>query len=245
MNLILIVSLVALLIGLSKGGMGASLGILATPLLSQVMPVADAIGLALPLLLIADAFALWMYWKTWDWRYIRLMLPAAILGIVVGTALLVSLPDDVMRRVLGIFTLIFVVYKLVGNNYLATHYHPRPWHGVLAGGISGLGSALANSGGPPYTAYMLLQNLQPTVFVGTTTMFFALVNALKVPGLIAADRFHLDQLLSVAWVLPVLPFGVWLGRWLVKRVNALAFERIMLATLFITSMALLFIPPTR
>jgi hypothetical protein len=245
MNLILIVSIVALLIGFSKGGMGAALGILATPLLSQVMPVADAIALALPLLLIADAFALWMYWKTWDWRYIRLMLPAAILGIIVGTALLVSLPDDVMRRVLGIFTLIFVIYKLVGNDYIVAHYHPRPWHGVIAGGISGLGSALANSGGPPYTAYMLLQNLSPTVFVGTMTLFFAIVNALKVPGLVLAGRFQLEQLLSVAWVIPLLPFGVWLGRWLIKRINALAFERVTLATLFIASMVLLFVPPAR
>lgn len=245
MNLILIVSIVALLIGFSKGGMGAALGILATPLLSQVMPVANAIALALPLLLIGDVFALWMYWNTWDWRYIRLMLPAALVGIVIGTALLVTLPDDVMRRVLGIFTLIFVVYKLVGNEYIATHYHPRPWHGVIAGGVSGLGSALANSGGPPYTAYMLLQNLKPTVFVGTMTLFFAIVNALKVPGLILADRFHLDQLFAVAWVIPLLPLGVWLGRWLVKRVNALAFERVMLATLFIASMVLLFVPPAR
>jgi uncharacterized membrane protein YfcA len=245
MDTILIVSIVALLIGFSKGGMGAALAILATPLLSQVMPVADAIGLSLPLLLIADAFAIWMFWNTWDWRYIKLMLPPAVIGIAIGTALLVSLPDDVMRRVLGIFTLLFVIYKLVGNDYIVAHYRPRPWHAVIAGGVSGLGSALANTGAPPYTAYMLLQNLQPTIFVGTTTLFFALVNAIKLPGLILAGRFHIESILTVAWVIPLLPVGVWLGRWLVKRINALAFERFMLATLFVASMALLFIPPAR
>ncbi|MDZ4763909.1 MAG: sulfite exporter TauE/SafE family protein [Chloroflexota bacterium] len=254
LGVIVIVSLVALLIGLSKGGMGAVLGVLATPLLSQVMPVANAISLALPLLLVGDAFALWLYWNKWEWRYIRLLMPAAIAGIIAGTLLLTVLDDVTMRRVLALFTLGFVVYKVWGEKHIGTRYTPHDWHGAVAGGASGFGSALANVGGPPFTAYMLLQNLSPIVFVGTTTLFFAIMNALKlglfavvdaadIPGLAARNLFNLSPLVEAWWVLPIIPAGVWLGRYLVRRIDKLSFERVTLVVLVIVALVLLFVPP--
>jgi uncharacterized membrane protein YfcA len=254
LDVILIVSLVALLVGLSKGGMGAVLGVLATPLLSQVMPVANAISLALPLLLVGDAVALWLFWKQWEWRYIRLLMPAAIIGIIAGTLLLTVLDDVTMRRVLAIFTLGFVVYKVWGEGKLGARYTPRDWHATLAGGAAGFGSALANVGGPPFTAYLLLQNLKPLTFVGTTTLFFALVNALKlglfavvdaadIPGLAARNLFNLTPLIEAWWVLPIIPAGVWLGRYLVRRIDKVSFERVTLIVLVIAALVLLFVPP--
>jgi hypothetical protein len=240
---ILVVVIVAVIIGLSKGGMGAVLVVLATPLLSQVMPVTDAISLTLPLLLIADGFALWMYWNTWDMRYVRMMLIPAVIGVVLGTALLGILPDITLRRILGAFSLGFVIYKMWGERWLVTSYAPKDWHGALAGGASGFASALANNGAPPYTAYMLLQKLSPQVFVGTTTLFFAFVNAIKLPGLMVQGLFNFNNLLNAWWALPIIPVGVWIGRWLIRRIDRVAFERITLAVLFIASLVLLFVPP--
>jgi len=238
-----IVALVALLIGLSKGGMGAVLVVLATPLLSQVMPVTDAISLTLPLLLIADVFALWMYRRAWDMHYIRLMLPAAVVGVIIGTALLASLPDLALRRILGFFTLAFVIYKVWIEARLGAAYTSKPWHGVLAGGASGLASALANNGAPPFTAYMLLQNLTPRAFVGTTTLFFAIVNAIKLPGLVATDLFNFENLAAAWWSIPIIPVGVWTGHWIVNRIDKQAFERFILATLVAASLFLLLTTP--
>lgn len=242
---ILIVILVSLLIGLSKGGMGAVLVVLATPLMALVMPVSHAISVVLPLLLLADAFALALYWNTWEMRYVKLMLPLAVLGVILGSYLLAALPDTLMRPILGIFTLIFIVYKLADRWLSTLHYHPKDWHGYLAGFASGLGSALANTGAPPFTAYMLLQEVSPKVFVGTTTLFFAIVNALKIPGLVVNGLLDLNDLVGIAWALPLIPFGVWLGRWLVQRLNPVAFERFLLFALFIAAMILLFVPATR
>src|SRR5690606_5105514 len=155
-------------------------------------------------------FALWAYWKTWDMHYIRLMLPLAILGIGVGTFLLASLPDDVLRRLLGVFTLVFVAYRLLSAHLQTARYQPRDWHGYLAGAASGLGSALANTGAPPFTAYMLLQDVSPPVFVGTTTLFFALVNLIKVPWLVAGHLLDLSDLTRILWAMPLIPVGIWL-----------------------------------
>ncbi|NDJ60731.1 MAG: sulfite exporter TauE/SafE family protein, partial [Chloroflexi bacterium] len=217
--------------------------VLVTPLLSLVMPVASAISLSLPLLLIADPFALWFYWRTWDNRLIRLMLPAAVFGVVMGTFLLANLPDDVLRRILGVFTLVFIAYRIISDRLKTLSYRPQNWHGYLAGWASGLGSALANTGAPPFTAYLLLQEIEPRAFVGTTTLFFAIVNLLKLPGLIIADLMDFNQVLMFWWVVPIIPLAVWLGRRLIDRINQKRFEQFMLAVLFVAALVLLFVTP--
>jgi uncharacterized membrane protein YfcA len=232
---------VALLIGLSKGGMGAVLGVLVTPVLSLVMPVTAAISLSLPLLMIGDVFALWFFWKTWDMHYIRLLVPSAILGIIVGTYLLATLNNLTLRHILGFFTLLFVVYKVADYRLKALDYQPREWHGYLTGVASGLGSALANAGSVPFTLYMLLQDVSPTVFAGTTTLFFAIVNVLKVPGFILTGLIDLNRLVSVLWVIPFIVAGVFVGRWMIKRIHKRAFEGFMLVVLVIASAVLLFL----
>jgi uncharacterized membrane protein YfcA len=242
----LVVALACLLIGLSKGGLGGPVPVaLVTPLLSQVMPASQAVGIALPLLMFADLFALRLYWRTWDPRLLKLMLPAGLVGVVMGSLLLVTLAnssqDVTLRRILGIFTLLVVIYKVVDNRLAAVHYSPRNWHGYLAGWASGFGSALANVGAPPFTAYMLLQELTPTTFIGTTTIFFAIINAAKLPGVLSSQNvLNLDQLISVLWAVPLIPLGVWLGRRFIDVINPKAFENLMLVLLFGASLVLLF-----
>lgn len=141
------------------------------------------------------------------------------------------------------FTLVFVAYKLFGDRLTTLHYQPRDWHGYLAGGVSGLGAALANTGAPPFTAYLLLQNVSPLAFAATATLFFAFVNLLKLPGLILAGLLDLHDLIAIAWAIPLIPLGVWAGRWMIHRIDRLAFERLMLVVLVIASMVLIFVTP--
>jgi uncharacterized protein len=244
MDPVVAILLAGLWIGLSKGGLGGPIaGALVLPMLSQIMPVPMAVGLILPLLLLGDVFAMWAYWRVWDLHYFRLMMPFAIVGIVLGTVLLATLPDLVLRRVLGLFTLGIVVYKLSSDSLKRVEYRPRNWHGYLAGWAAGFASALANLGGPPVTAYLLLQKLSPSVFIGTITLFFFVVNLIKLPGYLGANIIDLEQLLAIAWMLPVIPVGVWVGRAVVRRINNRLFEWSMMIVLVWAGISLLLSSP--
>lgn len=239
MSLTLVIILAALMVGLIKGGLGPVPGALLVPLLSTTMRVSEAVALTLPLLIVGDLFALPVYWRQWDGRMVRLMLPAAVGGIVMGLALLATLPDDVLRRVLGAFTLLAVGYKLASDSIAALSYTPRDWHGWLAGWGSGFGSALANAGAPPITAYLLLQKVTPTAFIATTVLFFFVVNLIKLPAFLATNVVSIDQLLSIVWALPLIPVGVLAGRRVVQRLNPRLFERLMLVLLVWAGLTLL------
>jgi uncharacterized protein len=241
MQTALILAITALWIGLVKGGLGGPVGsTLVLPLLVQIMPAQQAVGIVLPLLMVGDIAALRAYWRDWDMGLIRRLLPAAILGVVAGTLLLAALPEAELRRTLGVLMLLLVVYKIGSDVLRQVQYEPRPWHGSLAGFVAGSMSALANAGGPPMTAYLLLQKLQPTAFVGTMTLFFTIINILKIPAFLSAQIINLPLLLSVAWIVLLIPAGVVAGRWIIVRINRHLFDQLMTVLLVLAALLLLF-----
>lgn len=240
MDFSLTVVIAGILIGLSKGGIGgAATGPLVLVLISQTIPAKQTVGVMLPLLMFADLFAVRFYWREWDMTLIRLLLPMALLGILLGTLLLDALSDEALRRLLGVITLGVLAYKLLSDALQQVEYEPRNWHGYLAGWSAGFSSALANLGGPPISIYLLLQKVNPVSFVGTTTLFFFVVNILKVPGYLQTGAIEVDLLPRVALALPFIPFGVWVGRRIIGWINQVWFERMIIVLLLYAGLQLL------
>lgn len=226
-------------IGLSKGGLGGTLGALATPTMALVLSPQDAIGLLLPILMIADVFAVAWHWKKWESKHILLLLPGAIAGITIGTFFITNAPTHALRLALGVIVILFVAYRLAEKQIKRMVYRPRAWHGILAGIVTGFSSALAHTGGPPFSMYLLLQNLQPRQFAATSALFFAIVNWIKVPYYFYANLFDWGRLLSIVWMLPLLPLGVWHGRRLSETVDKQTFERLITVLLAIAALYLI------
>ena len=243
--LLALTAAVAFLIGLSKGGLGGVIGALATPLMALVLPADEVIGLLLPMLIIADVFALAAHWRRWEWRLVGLLIPGAVLGVTIGTFFITNAPTGTLRVLLAIIVLIFAGYKLIEGrlNRAAGDSTNRLWGasgmGLLMGAVAGFSSALAHTGGPPVSIYLLQQKIKPRVFVATSALFFALLNWIKTPYYLYAGLFDFERLLSLAWALPFLPLGVWVGRAFVTRINRPVFERVVTVLLALTAILLL------
>jgi uncharacterized membrane protein YfcA len=225
------------MIGLAKGGLGG-LGALLTPILALVLPVASAVGVLLPMLMVGDTFALSMYWKEWDLALVKRMTPAGILGALAGTALLSWLPPDGLRIILGIFVLLVVAYKFLSDRIQAMRYDSRTWHAPAAGFLAGVASGMFNSGGPPFNSYLLLQKLKARPFIATSTIYFAILNLIKVPGFLYTGVLDISLLVSLWWVFPFIPVGIWVARMTLTRVSPLAFEWIIIVLLIFSSLYL-------
>jgi uncharacterized membrane protein YfcA len=228
------------LIGLSKGGLGGALAGLATPLMALGLPVDKVIGLLLPILMIADLFALAAHWDRWDRKPVLLLLPGAVIGVAIGTFFLASISAETLRRLIGVIILIFVLYKIAEPRWQRSlEYQARHWHGVVAGGAAAVASTLAHTGPPPVAIYLLMQQLAPQTFVATMVLFFALLNWFKVPSYFFAGLFDLDLLGRVVWLLPLLPLSVWFGKYFVVRLNKQVFDRLIIGLLGISAIFLL------
>jgi uncharacterized membrane protein YfcA len=230
-----VIAILGFMIGFAKGGFNG-LGALLTPILALVLPVASAVGVLLPMLMVGDVFAVSMYWKEWDLDLVRRMLPAGIVGALAGTFLLSSVSTDGLRIILGIFVLGLVAYRFVSDQIEALRYEPRPWHAPAAGFLAGVASGMFNSGGPPFNSYLLFQKLKARPFIATTAIYFALLNLIKVPGFLYTGILNLPLLFSLWWVFPFIPIGIWVARRTLTRLSPSAFEWIIIVLLIFSSL---------
>ena len=236
----LMTALVGLLIGVAKGGLGGLIGTLATPLMALVMPPGQVVGLLLPMLMFADLFAVATYWKRWRLRLVLLLLPGGVIGVTVGTFFIKNASTELWRNVLAAIVFIFTLYRLLEKYILRwLTYNGKDWHGVLAGTVAGFSSTLAHAGGPPVAIYLLLQKVPPIEFNASSVLFFAILNWIKVPYYAYARLFDFHRLLEILWLMPVIPIGVALGRWLTNKVNQLWFERLIVFLLLVSGILLL------
>lgn len=239
--LFLIVAATAvLLVGLSKSGLVASLGVVGVPLLTLVMDARDAAGMMLPLLLVMDAIALVVYRREVNWKIFWILIPGAMIGTALGWALSAVVSEAMVRLAIGIVSLIFVLDAWLPLRKKLEGLPPsRPW-GTFWGSVAGFTSFISHTGGPPVQIYMLPLRLPPALFAGTNAVFFAVVNAAKIVPYFFLGQLSVSNMQASALLMPVAIGGMLLGVYLVRRIDAGLFYRIAYILVFLLSLKLIY-----
>lgn len=230
-----------LIVGISKGGFGGGLGLIAVPMLTLAVGVSQAAAIMLPILCVMDLFALWGFRGRFDKRNLLLLIPAAILGIVVGALTFQFLNDDHLRVLIGTVTLWFCghwyLQKLRKQSPPATGANTAK--GIFWGALSGFTSFSVHAGGPPLSIYLLPQKLDKTIFVGTTVIFFTVVNYVKLLPYGMLGLLPIGNLATSLVLIPLAPIGIKLGLYLHDRVNTTLFFNLVYGFLLLTGGKLL------
>jgi uncharacterized protein len=231
------------LVGISKAGFGAGVGVVTTPLMALTIPVADAAALLLPLLILCDIVAVYSYGWNFHRRSIKLLMPGALIGIAVGSlffGFFIGM-DHVMRVGIGVLAIIFVIYQATRAYILGALKERRPHaaEGMLMGAVAGFTSTLAHAGGPPIAIYLLPQKLSPSLYVGTAVIFFAIVNAVKLLPYWGLGMLKVGNIATIAMLAPLTYVGVRLGLYLNNRFSQKWFDRVVYGVLFLSGLQLL------
>ncbi len=233
--LVAIPAIVAL--GLSKGGF-AGVGVLATPLTALYLPPLEAAALILPVLITQDAISVWWYRKDFDPWNLKVLLPGALVGMGLAWLFAAHVSDAMLRITVGTIGISFVIYSLFARIPAEGRKASAP-SGVFWGGVSGFTSFLSQAGGPPYQVHVLPQRLPKLTLVGTTTIYFAIVNALKIGPYFALGQFSTVNVATSLMLLPIAVAANALGIWLVRVTPVETFYRIAYALVFCVSSLLL------
>ncbi|WP_299787804.1 sulfite exporter TauE/SafE family protein [uncultured Marivita sp.] len=208
----IVAGLAAFLMGLSKGGL-PMIALLAVPLMSLFMDPAVAAGLLLPIYIVADMYAVYLFRRAFSVRNLKILLPAAVVGICVGFATVSYVPGDAAKLLVALIGLFYLVSAL-RRRFARVEVPARPAdvpRGLFWGTVAGLTSYISHAGGPPFQAYVLPQKLDKMVYLGTTTIFFTIVNLLKVPPFILAGQITWDSAAQAIWLAPFALAGAWSG----------------------------------
>jgi uncharacterized membrane protein YfcA len=214
-----------LMTGLAKSGFASGFGSLATPMLALAVPAPQAAAVMLPLLIAMDATGLQQMWRHRDRALVRQLVPWGVLGIGVGTVMFGVLSDRAVSGLLGALTLLFLAQRLLWP-IRAEGTPPPRWAAPLCSTTSGFTSFVAHAGGPPLMAYVLPLKLAPVVASATMAVYFAVINLVKLMPFAALGLLDTRNLATSLLLLPVAPLGVWLGVWLVRRIDPTWFYRL-------------------
>jgi uncharacterized protein len=219
-------------LGLSKGGF-SGIGMVSTPLLAIILPPLEAAAILLPIILLQDAFSVWIYRRVWDPWNLKVMIPGAVVGVGLAWLFAAHVPNAAILLVVGLIALGFVGYAVIRHHYPAIKRRPQAAHGVFWGAMSGFTTTLIQIGAPPYYAFVLPQRLEKMIFVGTTVMFFAAANVMKVAPYTALGQFSSAGLATSAALFPLAIASNYLGVYLVRKTPEALFYTITNWTVFL------------
>ncbi|MBK9082230.1 MAG: sulfite exporter TauE/SafE family protein [Rhizobiales bacterium] len=228
----LIAAAAVALMGLSKGGF-SGLSVLSMPLLALVVPPVAAAAVMLPILLMQDVVSVAAYRRDADWRLLAILLPGAVVGIGLGYLFSARIDEAAVRLAVGLIAVGFCLRAWTARGARAEAAPRRVGPGVVWGAVAGFTSFVSHAGAPPFQVYVLPLRLEPRVYAGTNTMFFAAANLIKVLPYALLGQFGAENLAFSAKLFPVAIVSTLAGVWLVRRVPAGPFYRIILVLTFL------------
>jgi uncharacterized membrane protein YfcA len=231
-----------LLTGVFKGGFGGGPGGIAVALMSMFIAPSDAAGIVLPILCMMDILGMLAYRSNWSREHIKVLLPGALAGILLGALAFGIVPIEWVRLFIGVIAVGFTLNRWFDIALRLRPKSGKPGRGIgyLCGAASGFTSTLAHAGGPPLLVYLLPQRLDKTLFVGTTVMFFAVVNYVKLVPFYLLGQLSLNNLGLSLLFAPLAPLGIWLGLRLERWIPENLFYRTSYAILFATGCKLIY-----
>ena len=156
----------------------------------------------------------------------------------VGWLTAAHVSDAAVRSIVGGVGLAFVANAWLKRDNIEPHPTTAA-SGVFWGSVSGFTSFMTQGGGPPFQVHILPQRLPKMTMVGTTTIFFAIVNALKIVPYSMLNQFTWKNFATSVVLMPLAVAANFLGIWLVKRMPTGIFYKIIYILLFVISALLL------
>jgi uncharacterized membrane protein YfcA len=178
-----------------------------------------------------------LVWHALDWRRIAPFVAGGLVGIPVGTALLVHTPVGLLKLVLGVLLIVYSGVMLLGR-LRPTIMRQRRWADAIVGLGGGVLGGLAGLSGVLPTIWASLQDWgkdeRRAVFQGFNLTILSLTVATHALAGLLTDAFFRALLVC----LPGTILGAIAGNWVYRRVSGETFNRIVLSVLMLAGVML-------
>lgn len=227
---LLLLAVAAVGIGLSKSGL-AGVGLIHVVIFAFVFGVPQFSGVLLPLLIVGDCLAVRLVGREVERKWIARLLPPALVGVVIGWALMGRLDEDLLKRIVGwiILGLTALQTARIWKPGWFSDFPHAAWFAWSLGILAGITTMIANAAGPVVALFLLAVALPKLQLIATGAWFFLILNVLKVPFSIQLGLITWDSLLLNVVLSPLVFVGLVLGRVIVHRLPQRAFDSLLLA----------------
>lgn len=234
----ILVGIALLFAAFVKGATGMGFPLIGTPTVALLLDIRIAITILILPNLVMDITQIFRGGFPFEVvRRFPWFLLVTIVGVFVGTKVLVTLPLWILNFCLGVMVLVFIV-----SNWLRFKIEISPQlEKMLAlpvGFISGFLNGMTNAAGPALAIYLYNLKLQKREFIKTIATIFVIT---KLSQLVAVSTWNLFNWSTFSLSLEVTLFvllGFYGGLKIQDRVNQQTFNRILLVLLFVIGVTL-------
>ncbi len=221
---------VAVLVGMGKSGVSGAV-MLAIPLLATSLGARESTGLMLCLFLLGDVFAVRAYRQHANLPEIGRLLPSTVVGLGVGALVGAVISVAEFKWAIAGVVLACLAVMLFQEWKGAEKAIPRSLPLALAiGAASGFTSMIGNAAGPIFAVYLLAMGFEKNKYLGTTAVFFLIVNLMKMPlQILVWHNIGWSTLLGALALVPFVGLGLLAGYRLLKVLPEKAFRWLVIA----------------
>lgn len=228
------------LLGLSKSGI-KGIGIIIVVILAFVFGEKASTGILLPLLISADIFAVVYYNKHAQWHFIKKLMPAMVIGVLVGVWVGNDISEFIFKRIMAIIIIGSVIIMFYMEKRKSANIPTNKWFSNSTGFMAGFTTMIGNLAGPISDIYFLAMRLPKNEFIGTAAWLFFIINVFKLPfHIFVWNTVSLETLTLNAILLPFVILGFFLGAYIVKLISNVNYRRFVLIVTALGGIIMLF-----
>jgi len=227
----------AFLGGVTTGLSGFAMGLVVSGIwLHLITPSQNALLIVL-CGMVTQGFGIWRVRHAIKWKAVVPFIAGSAVGVAIGTVLLTTVDQNIVRLTIGVLLVIFSVYSLARPKIAAPNGGAPVEIGV--GLVNGVIGGLTGLGGIAMTVWSQLRggnkDAQRAIFQPVMFATF-LISAISF-GFVGSYTPETMKLYALA--LPALVIGVGCGIWLYGKLDDAAFRRVVLVLLFGSGLSLL------
>jgi uncharacterized membrane protein YfcA len=205
-----------------RGIAGFGSGLIAIPLLANMLPLSVVVPLVGLLDYLASTSHGVKHRQSISWGDIFPLLPFTLAGVLTALYLFHTVDADLLRKALGGFIVLYAFYTLLSSG---PGFHGRRWWAIPAGTFGGLVGTLFGTGGPFYVIYMGLRHLDKTAFRATIATVFLLDGASRIVGYFFSGFYTGETMYLLAAALPIMIIGMYIGGHVHTTISQRTFQR--------------------
>ncbi len=236
----ILASAAAFVIGLSKAGI-KGVAVINVTFMALAFGAKESTGMVVPLLILADIFAVIYYNRHTQWKYVFKLLPWMIIGVLIGVYVGKDLPEYLFKIGMAIIILI-TVFMMYWWDRKKIKTVPKHWSFSSAIGIvAGVTTMVGNLAGAFSNIYFLAMRLPKNHFIGTAAWLFLIVNIIKLPfHIFVWETISKETLLLNVKLLPGIIIGFLVGIKIISLIKEAFFRKMILVLTALGAILIMF-----
>jgi uncharacterized protein len=200
---------------LIRSALGFGEALVAVPLLALTLPVQVAAPLAVLVSITVAVVVVIQDWRNVHVRSAGWLVLSTLFGIPLGLLLLKTVPESIVKSILGVFIIAFAIYSLAGRKPELHSDRLAPLFGFLAGILGGA----YGMNGPPLVVYGVLRRWQPAQFRATLQGYFLIASIVGMAGYVLTGLWTRTVSSYFLLSLPLALIAIFLGHAIHRRLS--------------------------